>query len=377
MYRFIVILFTVLILAVPSYALPALKGVGSISTATEEVIDNTFANKLEHDGYLENALLEWQRIYYSNTTSGQKEHALFKVAILNCNLKRYELCLKTFKNLGEKYPDSKYIPEALYNMSIAADKIYKGDGKVFRERLLSSYPKNKLTEKALYLVAWQNAQNGKITPAHGFESIKKLNEKTQQFNAIHADIPRTAGSLAVIPGGGHFYLADWQTGLMAFLHIMLFGWAVFYAIKHKHWPYVIIFGLVLGILYVGSIFSAYSLAKREIQELRLIQMQQWNKTKISANLYPTSSPLQGLFWYQRNVVGKFDGERGNGYPVNSLYAKQAMEKFGSGYGLLMTVDRLLRDWREITNPLARVFTDGRSRYVDTLARNTFWINNDE
>jgi hypothetical protein len=80
-----------------------------------------------------------------------------------------------------------------------------------------------------------------------------------------------------------------------------------------------------------------------------------------------------MFWYQRNVIGKFDGERGNGYPVNSLYAKQAMQEFGSSYGLLMTVDRLLRDWREIERPLTRIYADNRSRYVDTLKRNTFWM----
>jgi hypothetical protein len=167
-----------------------------------------------------------------------------------------------------------------------------------------------------------------------------------------------------------------RTGLMAIIHIMLFGYAVLYAVRRKHWPYAVIFGLVLGILYVGSIFSAYSLAKREIQEQRLIDMKQWDNKdniKISAKLNPAVSPLESMFWYQRNVIGKFDGERGNGYPVNSLYAKQAMQEFGSSYGLLMTVDRLLRDWREIERPLTRIYADNRSRYVDTLKRNTFWM----
>lgn len=377
MYRFITIFLILLTVSAPSYALPALKGVGSISSSSEEVVDNTFASKLERDGYTQSALLEWQRIYYSNTTEGQKESALFKIGMLNCKLQRYNLCLDTFRNLGEKYPTSKYVPEALYNMSIAADTIYKGDGAAFRERLLTSFKNNRWTEKAVYLNAWKNAQSGKITPANGFKSIQQLNAKTQAFNKTHQDTPRTAGSIAVIPGAGHFYIGDWRTGLMAILHISLFGYAVFYAVRRKHWPYAVIFGLVFSILYVGSIFSAYSLAKRETQELRLIEMQQWDKIRISANLAKTFSPLQGLFWYGRNVVGKFDGDRGNGYPVNSLYAKQAMEKFGSGYGLLMTVDRLLHDWREIATPLTRIYVDNRSRYVDTLARNTFWLNDEK
>jgi hypothetical protein len=360
----------------PSYALPALKGMGSIVTSSEEVVDNSFASKLERSGQLESALLEWLRVYHNGGNSSRKELASFKAGEINCKLQRYNQCLESFKSFGAEYPKSTKIPEALYMMSVAADQAYAEKGHAFRERLIATYAESDWAEKAWYLFAWKNAEKGKTTLAHGFDSIKKLNKNVQDFNKIHADTPRLAGSFAAIPGVGHIYLGDMRTGLMAIIHIMLFGYAVLYAVRRKHWPYAVIFGLVLGILYVGSIFSAYSLAKREIQEQRLIDMKQWDNKdniKISAKLNPAVSPLESMFWYQRNVIGKFDGERGNGYPVNSLYAKQAMQEFGSSYGLLMTVDRLLRDWREIERPLTRIYADNRSRYVDTLKRNTFWM----
>lgn len=374
-YSYLLVIMCCLVLTSTGHALPKLIGLGSISTTSEEVVDNSFASKLERQGHTESALLEWLRVYHEAGNTKRKEHALFKVSALNCKLKRYNQCLDSFTEFGGKYPKSDKIPEALYMMSIAADQTYDDGGAAFRERLINNYSKSSWAEKAWYLYAWKNAQSGKTSLIHGFDSIQKLNQKTNNFNTTHQDKPRTAGALAAIPGVGHIYLGDGRTALMAFAHIMLFGYAVLYSIKRKHWPYAVIFGLVLGILYVGSIFSAYSLAKREIQELRLMEMKHWKQPviKVSAKLDPTMSPLEGMFWYQRNVIGKFDGERGNGFPVNSLYAKQAMQEFGSGYGLLMTVDRLLRDWREIEKPLTRIFADGRSRYVDSLQRNSFWV----
>jgi hypothetical protein len=358
----------------PAHAVEKLQGLGIISTAAEKVVDNSFAGKLEAQGQLESALLEWLRVYHNGGNTPRQELALFKVSELNCKLQRYNRCLESFKEFGSKYPQSDRIPEALYNASIAADAIYDDGGNAFRERLKENFADSEWTEKAWYLFAWEKAKEGNTTVAHGFNSIKTLNHKTQEFNARNEDTPRTAGALAVFPGVGHFYLGDWRTGLLALIHIALLVYTVFYAVRRKHWPYAILFGLVLSTLYVGSVFSAYSLGKREVQEKRLMEMKHWPKSvQTATKLTPTLSPLEGLFWYQRNIIGKFDGERGNGYPVNSLYAKQAMQEFGAGYGLLMTVDRLLRDWREIAKPMAQIYADNRLRYLDTLKRNTFWI----
>lgn len=379
MYRFILIIFTALLIAIPSYALPSLRGLGAINSTSEPVVDNTFAGKLEQSGQLESALLEWQRIFHDGTHKNMKEHALFKVSYLNCKLGRYQDCLDSFSKLGDMYPQSQYIPEALYAMSIAADKLYEDGGKAFRERLAKNYQSTSWAERAWYAYAWREAMHGKTTSAQGFKAVQELNERVQTFNAEHQNTARTAGSLAAIPGLGHLYLGDWRTALMAIAHIVLFGYAMLYAMRQKHWPYAVIFGLVMAILYVGSIFSAYSLGQRETFEKRMAEMHNWPQPDIDMDTYVPSSNtsfIDGLFWYQRNVIGKFDGERGNGYPVNSLYAKQAMREFGPGYGLLMTVDRLLRDWREIEKPLTRIYADGRDRYVDTLTRNTFWLTDE-
>ena len=89
-----------------------------------------------------------------------------------------------------------------------------------------------------------------------------------------------------------------------------------------------------------------------------------------------NAPLQLLTFYRR-VIGSFDGERGNGYTVNSLYAHQALTQFGPVLGTWLTVDRLLRDWREIAHPALLIRVDNRVRYADPLSRNTFWIKKEQ
>jgi len=79
-----------------------------------------------------------------------------------------------------------------------------------------------------------------------------------------------------------------------------------------------------------------------------------------------------LDFYVRKV-GLFDGARANGWPVNSLYARQALTAHDLPWSVWLVVDRLLRDWREAAQPAAKVIDNGRVRYVDPLHRNDWWI----
>ncbi len=82
-----------------------------------------------------------------------------------------------------------------------------------------------------------------------------------------------------------------------------------------------------------------------------------------------------LGFFQRKV-GTFDGARANGYPVNSLYARQALQKHELPVSIWLVVDRLLRDWREAALPKATVISEGRVRYVDPLHRNDWWLRHE-
>lgn len=72
-------------------------------------------------------------------------------------------------------------------------------------------------------------------------------------------------------------------------------------------------------------------------------------------------------------LSQIDGHRCPGYPVCSLYARNAYSEFGGSIATALMVDRLLREWREIEDKERTVWAEGKQRYFDPLERNTFWI----
>jgi putative component of membrane protein insertase Oxa1/YidC/SpoIIIJ protein YidD len=72
------------------------------------------------------------------------------------------------------------------------------------------------------------------------------------------------------------------------------------------------------------------------------------------------------------AIGERDGRPCPSYPVCSLYAHQALERYGLLLGSWIALDRLIHEGGDIaTGPFVRV--QGESRLYDTLERNTFWI----
>ncbi|MBI1363300.1 MAG: membrane protein insertion efficiency factor YidD [Proteobacteria bacterium] len=99
-------------------------------------------------------------------------------------------------------------------------------------------------------------------------------------------------------------------------------------------------------------------------------------TQRTASPWKTQRPAGGMLWFYSTFISSIDGDRSSGYPVNSLYARQALQAHGPLWGTLLSVDRLLRDWHEIARPALTIRTnDGRLRYVDPLSRNDTWLRN--
>lgn len=73
-------------------------------------------------------------------------------------------------------------------------------------------------------------------------------------------------------------------------------------------------------------------------------------------------------------LSQIDGHRCPGYPVCSLYAKQAYQQHGGAVATGLMVDRLFREWREIEDKKRQVWAEGRMRYYDPLERNTSWMD---
>lgn len=109
----------------------------------------------------------------------------------------------------------------------------------------------------------------------------------------------------------------------------------------KIWRIIVVFSVVLG-----GVFAAYN----------------------------PQTPVfeKGLIFYGK-TLSRIDGNRCPGYPVCSLYSKQAYQQYGAVLGTFLTIDRLLREWAEIHDAKRQIYKEGKQRYFDPLNRNTFWL----
>lgn len=81
--------------------------------------------------------------------------------------------------------------------------------------------------------------------------------------------------------------------------------------------------------------------------------------------------------FYANVLSRVDGDRCPSHPPCSLYARQAVNQYGTLLGLWMMVDRLIHERTEIVRGAAIGHvveaTDGRALVLDTLEENDFWL----
>lgn len=365
--------------------IPSLAPVETPNFSSGVLPDPTFPKSLEKEGDLNSALLEWKRIAHTATLDGDVERARFNIARLSYVLGDMESSAIFFEEFGKTYPKSPFIPDALYYMSRIWDKLDPPQGgKVFRARLLADHVDSPYTEKAYYHYLWSRALEGddlaiiehlpSIPSARGIELAERLKAYPVEKNE-HVWM---ATGLAAIPGMGHAYLKDKYSAATACIVGLILLSAMFYSLKYRLWSFTLFFALIGLTFYAGTIFSAHSLALRGLLEMRIDAMRSWQTLHpdydwVSELKVSEATTVQDLPLYlYRNSIGKVDGSRANGSPVNSLYARRAVEKHGIMVGSLFTVDRLVRDWRESVFPAGTTFSENRWRYVDPLARNDFW-----
>ena len=86
----------------------------------------------------------------------------------------------------------------------------------------------------------------------------------------------------------------------------------------------------------------------------------------------SGSPLaKGLLELWRTVLSPLDGPRNGMAPANSLYARQAIHRYGTPLGMILTADRLLHEANERSR-VRYIHENGQRRYVDPLEHNTYW-----
>lgn len=352
-----------------------------------------FALFLEKEKDYDSAILEWRRVYFESVNPNLKARALFRIGEIYFTQGKFGKSMETFERFGKDYPKHENIAKALYYMTLSADSLTLPEAPLLMARLHSLFKDSPLTEKASYTLLYRSALKGKdnLSPISGSSRSEKLIERLKDYPTNVKDEAWRNTLLSVIPGLGHYRLGDWRSAISAFFINIIFIAALLHSLRRHYWAYSMVFGLIVSILYAGTMFSAHSLTYREALEKRVSAMQKW------PDLYPSapsaasllkevspasaksqtssvvSSPLEAPLWFYRNILGRFDGEHGGGAPVSSLYMKQAIEHHGITLGTLMGIDRLIRDWREIETPVARIYTDGRLRYIDPVSRNSFWL----
>lgn len=359
-------------------------------TAEKTVAGEDFALFLMNEGDFDSAILEWRRVYFESVNPNLKARALFSVGEMYYKKGDYSHALQTFEKFGEKYPQHEHIPHALYYMVLSADALKLPEAPLLMTRMTSLYPQDPLTEKASYTLLYKRALEGKDNLEADINSARalKLIERLKAYPVRDEKAASISTLMSVIPGLGHLYLGDIRSAASAFFINIIFIAALLGSLRRKYWAYASVFGLIVSILYAGTMFSAHSLTYREGLEKRIAAMKKWPDLNPEAPNYSnlleegkakgvaeTSAlkPMEVPLWFYRNVLGKFDGDHGGGTPVSSLYMRQAIAQYGVTLGTLMGVDRLIRDWREIEKPVAQTFADGRLRYIDPLSRNSFWL----
>jgi len=81
--------------------------------------------------------------------------------------------------------------------------------------------------------------------------------------------------------------------------------------------------------------------------------------------------------YYRHVIGQLDGRTCPSYPVCSLYAAQAVAKYGFLTGSWLAMDRIIHEADDLYDDSRWITVNGKKRLYDPLARNDFWITKEK
>lgn len=286
----------------------SLSGLGSV--VVEEAgtsFDDAFARTLEKQGFLESALLEWQRVAFVSQNPHVQRRALWQTGVVAQKLGRYDVAIASFKQFAEKFPNDNDVPEVWYRIGLLADSLQLGAGDAARRRLaqLAGLTPNTNTEKAengtsaapehtlaagaamwhqrlVYAYAWQLAEQGLVLPkpAEGDTRLATLQQQVKNLQHRQKVFVLAATTVGVVPGLGHIYVGNWRLGAPALLVAVVLLWALMFALRHKHRPYVAVWAL-LFVSFYGFVLSdlRHRLAAETAKE-RLTAMAGWT------HLYP-------------------------------------------------------------------------------------------
>ncbi len=236
-----------------------------------------YADHLFLDGDYYRSITEYRRFLFLMKGRGsQAPRAALAIGEALLRGEQYDAAGRQLDGIAQRTTDPSLRRTALF----AAGRAYLADGRPElakpRLRLLSqdeSTPGD-LRREATWLLAWGHFDAGEIDAAmQYFDALAKgegqhakasagVVEQLGKLDDLPQKNPLLAGALSIIPGGGHFYLGQWVTGVTSLVWNALFLFAAGNAFYNQNWGV----GLVLMVFelgwYGGGIFGAIAGAQR-------------------------------------------------------------------------------------------------------------------
>ncbi|MEO5370799.1 MAG: tetratricopeptide repeat protein [Magnetococcus sp. DMHC-1] len=254
--------------------------------APEEVF--AYARELEKQGDHGRAATEFgryvsfaRRVPKNAPHLPQLEEAMYRLAVNLSQAGELDAALRAFASLGEAFPQSRHIPQALLRMGL----IYE-QGKDVEEskrryqKLVAMDPDSEWAALASLRLAWLSLeQPGEdaiarqylqaVTHARYVKNAQSMLREMDALPLLPYKDSWVAGSLsALLPGAGHLYLERPRDAGFAFLSNGLLVAGTYQAFSRG----ISGLGAALAMVelgwYSGTVFSAVSLTHRHNQKLR-------------------------------------------------------------------------------------------------------------
>ena len=191
-----------------------------------------FADHLFSDGDYYRAMTEYRRYLFEVKGQGsQAARAACAVGEALYRGEQYEAAAKQWDEVAERAQSTALRHQALFSAGLAYLQAKQSYAAKPRFRLLAQDEEAEKTLRAhaQWLLAWGHLDGGEIEMARVVlqglaQSPSSLQAQAKLFlKAIAPEgLPETksplaAGLLSVVPGGGHFYLGQWQVGMTSLI----------------------------------------------------------------------------------------------------------------------------------------------------------------
>ncbi len=252
---------------------PSLPAVAMPPPAAEETLANTaFPLRLEKEGLLDLALLEWARL--ETTTHGpERALALQRMVAVLARTGREADARRWLAVLAADYPGLPVTPDVQADLARAT----QGPARfVALATLARDFPHHEASVKARWDDVWRQAwAHGTIRDAYGLPAAALLQTRLDALNTTAATHWNVAVAASVIPGLGHALTGDGAGAIVFLLGWAVFGLAFMAACRHRHYAYAFVWVFPFVGLWMSAPLSAAAKAETTATLARHAAMKHW------------------------------------------------------------------------------------------------------